>query len=137
MGAIVLVGVAAVAFAAGRTIVPASDTNRRRLEPPGAAGRWAQDGRQGQGQGQDDNGLGRATTARARDVASDGQGQRDGAGRMDQGGQGPMGGGMLPGASLDPNGNGRMPAATPTVTSEARGRSRVPASDGRACAAST
>jgi hypothetical protein len=92
MGAIVVVGVAAVAFAAGRTIVPASDAtggvaNRQELQGGGQ-----RDGRQGQGQGRDDNAQG-------------GQGQ----GGQGQGGQGPMGGGLLPDANLAPDGNDRLP----------------------------
>jgi hypothetical protein len=109
IGAIVLVGVAAVAFAAGRTIVPASDTTggvSNRQEQQGAGqqgGRQGQGG--GQGQGRDDNGLGRGD----KDQAPGGRGQLPGGGRMNGNGQGPMGGGMFPDASLDPNGNGWVP----------------------------
>jgi len=99
MGAIVLVGVAAVAFAAGRTSVPASDTSGSVSNRQEQQGGGRQDGRGGQGLEKDDDGQG---------SDKDSQGQRDGRGRMDQGGQGPMGGGMLPGAGLDPTGNGRM-----------------------------
>ena len=106
MGAIVLVGVAAVAFAAGRTSVPASDTSGSVSNRQEQQGGGRQDGRGGQGLEKDDSDLGSGDDGQGRD--KDGQGQRDGGGRMDQGGLGPMGGGMLPGASLDPNGNGRM-----------------------------
>lgn len=100
MGAIVLVGLAAVAFAAGRTSVPVSDTtgdvsNRQEMQGGGQPG-----GRQGRGQGRDDKGQGNGGQDRV---------QGRGGGRMDQGGLGPMGGGMLPGASFDPNRNGRGP----------------------------
>jgi hypothetical protein len=88
IGAIVLVGVAAVAFAAGRTIVPASDTTGGVSNRQEQLGGGQQGGRQGQGR--------------------DGQGQLPSGGRMDPNGQGPMGGGMLPDASADPNGNGWM-----------------------------
>ncbi len=107
MGAIVLVGLAAVAFAAGRTSVPASDTtggvSNRQEQQGGGAQDGQQGGRQGQGQGRDDKGQGNS-----------GQGQGRDGGRTDQGGLGPMGGGpmgggMLPGSSFDPNGNGRGP----------------------------
>jgi hypothetical protein len=100
------VGVAAVAFAAGRTIVPASDTTGGVSNRQEQQGGGRQDGRGGQGLEKDDNGLGRGDDGQGR--GKDGQGQRDGGGWMDGGGLGPMGGGMLPGASLDPNGNGRM-----------------------------
>ena len=92
IGAIVLVGLAAVAFAAGRTSVPASDTTGGVSNRQEQQGGGAQGGRQGQGQGRDDQGSG-----------------AQGGGRMGQNGQGPMGGGMLPDASFGPSGNGQMP----------------------------
>jgi hypothetical protein len=116
MGAIVLVGVAAVAFAAGRTSVPASDTtggvsNRQELQGGGRQG-----GRQGQdgsinGQDQGRGGAGRSDSGQdgKGNGSGNGQGQGRGGGRMDQGGLGPMGGGMLPNAQDDPNGNGLRP----------------------------
>jgi len=117
MGAIVLVGVAAVAFAAGRTSVPASDTaggvsNRQELQGGGPQG-----GRQGQGQGRDDQGLGNG-----------GQGQGRGGGRMDQGGQGRGGDGSIPGSGLGRQGmrgldvSGTVTTVTPdslTIQTEA------------------
>ncbi len=69
MGAIVLVGVAAVAFAAGRTIVPASDTTGGVSNRQEQQGGGQQDGRQGQGRGRTTTASAVATTARARDVA--------------------------------------------------------------------
>ncbi len=101
MGAIALVGVGAVALAVGLTFVPASDTtggvsNRPEQQGGGANGGGAQGGRQGQGR--DDNGQGQVPGGQGRD-----------GGRPGQNGQGPMGGGKLPDASFDPNGNGWMP----------------------------
>ena len=111
MGAVVLVGVAAVAFAAGRTTVPASDTSGSVSNRQEQQGGGRQDGSGGQGPEKDGNGLGSGDDGRG--SGKDGQGQRDGGGRMDLGGLGPMGGGMLPGAGLDPTGNGRMRGGHP------------------------
>ena len=113
MGAIVIVGVAAVAFAAGRTIAPASDTTGGVSNRQEQQGGGRQDVRGGPGQGKDDNGLGSGDSDfgngdSGQGRGKDGQGQRDGGGRMDQGGLGPMGGGLPPGAGLDPDGSGRM-----------------------------
>jgi hypothetical protein len=91
MGAIVLVGVAAVAFAAGRTLAPVSDTTGGVSNRQEQQGGGQQDGRQGQGQGQDrdDNGRGNPGQDKGQGRAGD---------RLDQGGLGPLGDGTLPGA---------------------------------------
>jgi hypothetical protein len=119
IGAIVLVGVAAVALAAGLTIAPASDTtrgvsNRPEQQGGGQPGGRPGQGGGGQGQGRDHNGQGRGGQGQGRDGNGQGQfpggqGQFPGGGRMNGNGQGPMGGGLFPDASLDPNGNGWMP----------------------------
>ncbi len=117
MGAIVLVGVAAVAFAAGRTLAPVSDTTGGISNRQEQQGGGQQDGRQGQGR--DDNGR-----------ANPGQDQDQGhaGGRLDQGGLGPLGGGMLPGAGPGRQGmrgldlTGTVTAVTPdsiTIQTEA------------------
>ena len=105
VGAIALVGVAAVALAVSLTIAPASDTTGGASNRQEQQGGGAQDGRQGQGR--EDAGHGQGRDDKGQGWMPGGQG-RDG-GWPDQNGQGPMGGGMLPDASFDPNGNGRMP----------------------------
>ena len=117
IGAIVLVGVAAVALATGLTIVPASDTTGGVSNRQERQGGGAQDGRQGQGQDREDKGQGnggpqgRGNGGHGRGNGDQVQGQLPGGGRMDQNGQGPMRGGMVPGSSFDPSGNGALPGS--------------------------
>jgi hypothetical protein len=122
IAAVVLVAVAAVAFAAGRTIVPASDTtggvsNRQEQQGGGAQGGRPGQDNNGQGQGRGNDGQGNTGKGDpGQGTGNGGQGNRGqghdqfpGGGWMDQNGQGQKGGGTLPGASFDPNGNSLMP----------------------------